>query len=79
MSKLRKNIFFALNHLPLVAFLFKDLRERDSTFKYKVGLMTLNWLYLNDKQSVLSGRWGYCKEYIGPTVKRYAKIIQALK
>ncbi len=41
--------------------------------------MTINWLLLNDKQSVLSGRWGYCEEYIGPTVKEYATIIQSLK
>ena len=45
----------------------------------KDGLMTLNWLWLNDKQSVLSGRWGCCEEYIGPTVKTYAKMIQSLK
>jgi hypothetical protein len=43
------------------------------------GLLTLNWLYLIDKQLVLGGRWGYCEEYIGPTVKRYAKMIQSLK
>jgi hypothetical protein len=39
----------------------------------------MNWLFLNDKQSVLSGRWGYCEEYIGPTVKQYATMIQFLK
>jgi hypothetical protein len=64
---------------PTIVALFKDLRDKHSTFKYKDGLMTLNWLYLNDKQSVLGGRWGYCKEYIGPTVKKYAKMIQSLK
>jgi hypothetical protein len=49
--------------------LFKDLRNKFPSFKYKDGLMTINWLFLNEKQSVLSGRWGYCEEYIGPTVK----------
>ena len=60
--------------------LFRDLRNKYPSFKYKDGLMTLNcWLFLNDKQSVLSGRWGYCEEYIGPTVKEYATMIQSLK
>ena len=59
--------------------LFRDLRDNFPSFRYKDGLMTLNWLWLNDKQSVLSGRWGCCEEYIGPTVKTYAKMIQSLK
>jgi hypothetical protein len=59
--------------------LFTDLRNKFSSFKYKDGLMTMNWLFLNDKQSVLSGRWGYWEEYIGPTVKQYATMIQSLK
>jgi len=59
--------------------LFRDLRDKFPSFTYKDGLMTLNWLWLNDKQSVLSGRWGCCEEYIGPTVKTYAKMIQSLK
>ncbi len=41
--------------------------------------MTLNWLYINDKHSVLSGRWGCCEEYIGPKLKHYAMMIQSLK
>ncbi len=36
--------------------LFRDLRNKYSSFKYKDGLMTMNWLFLNDEQSVLSGR-----------------------
>ena len=59
--------------------LFRDLRNKYSSFKYKDGLMTMNWLFLNDKQSVLSGRWGYCEEKVGLTVKQYAKMIQSLK
>ena len=59
--------------------LFRDLRNKFPSFMYKDGLMAINWLFLNDKQSVLSGRWGCCKEYIGPTVKTYAKMIQSLK
>jgi hypothetical protein len=59
--------------------LFRDLKNKFPSFKYKDGLMTTNWLFLNDKQSVLSGRWGYCEEYIGPTVEEYAKMIQLLK
>jgi hypothetical protein len=43
--------------------LFTDLRNKFSSFKYKDGLMTMNWLFLNNKQSILSGRWGCCKEY----------------
>jgi hypothetical protein len=64
---------------PTIVALFKDLRDKHSMFKYKDGLLTLDWFYLNDKQSVLGGRWVYCEEYIGPTVKRYAKMIQSLK
>jgi len=59
--------------------LFRDLRDNFPSFRYKDGLMTLNWLWLNNKQSVLSGRWGCCEEYIDPTVKTYAKMIQSLK
>jgi hypothetical protein len=59
--------------------LFRDLRNKFPSFKYKDGLMTINWLFLNNKQSVLSRRWGYCEEYIGPTVKEYATMIQLLK
>ena len=59
--------------------LFRDLRNEFPSFSYKDGLMTLNWLYLNDKQSVLSGRWKCCEETIGTTVKKYAKMIQTLK
>ena len=58
--------------------LFRDLRNKFPSFMYKDGLMAMNWLFLNDKQSVLSGRWGPCKEYIGVTVKRYATMIQSL-
>ncbi len=51
--------------------LFRDLRTKFPLFNYKDGLMTLNWLYLNNKQSVLSGRWKCCKETIGIIAKRY--------
>ncbi len=30
--------------------LFRDLRDNFPSFRYKDGLMTLNWLWLNDKQ-----------------------------
>jgi hypothetical protein len=50
--------------------LFRDLRNEIPSFSYKDGLMTLNWLYLNDKQLVLSGRWKCCEESICTTVKR---------
>jgi hypothetical protein len=59
--------------------LFQDLRSAFPSMKYKDALMTLNWLFLNDKQSVLGGRWGCCEEYISPTVRQYAKMIQSLK
>jgi hypothetical protein len=53
--------------------LFRDLRNKFPSFMYKDGLMAMKWLFLNDKQSVLSGRWGPCKEYIGVTVKQYCE------
>jgi hypothetical protein len=56
-----------------------DLRNKFSSFKYKDRLMTMIWLFLNNKQSVLSERWSYCKEYIGPTFKQYATMIKSLK
>jgi len=59
--------------------LFKDLRDKYPSFKYKEGLITLNWLFLNDKHSVLGGRWQCCEETLGPLVKKYAKMIQSLK
>jgi len=59
--------------------LFRDPRNKFPSFSYKDGLMTLNWLYLNDKQSVLGGGWKCCEETIGTTVKKYAKMIQTLK
>jgi hypothetical protein len=62
-----------------IAQLFKDLREQNPSFKYKEGLITLNWLFLNDKQSVLGGRWHSCEETVGPLVKKYTKMIQSLK
>jgi hypothetical protein len=58
---------------------FTNLRNKFSSFKYKDELMTMNWLFLNNKQSVLSGRWGCCEEYIGTVVKQYATMIQSLK
>jgi hypothetical protein len=58
--------------------LFRDLRKEFPSFSYTNGLMTLNWLYLNNKYSVLSGRWKCCEDTIGPTVKKYAKMIQSL-
>lgn len=62
-----------------VAPLFRDLRDAFPTLKYKDALMTLNWLFINDKQSVLSARWCRCEEYVGKTVKVCARMIQSLK
>lgn len=62
-----------------IAPLFRDLRDAYPTLKYKDALMTMNWLWINDKQSVLSARWRYCEEYISPTVKQYTRMIQSLK
>jgi hypothetical protein len=66
-------------HPSTTAPLFRDLRNKFPSFKYKDKLMTINWLFLNNTQSVLSGRWGYCEEYIGPTIKENATMIQSLK
>ena len=54
--------FFGPDPSTIVPF-FQDLRNAFPSLRYKDALMTLNWLYLNDKQSVLSGRWGCCEEY----------------
>ena len=62
-----------------IAHFFKDLRDKYPSFKYKDGLITLNWLFLNDKQSVLGGRWQCCEETVGPLVKKNAKMFQSLK
>ncbi len=75
---IRYKQFFGVD-LSTTAPLFRDLRSKFPSFNYKNGLMTLNWLYLNNKQSVLSGRWKCCKETIGITLNRYAKMIQSLK
>ncbi len=37
-----------------IAPLLRDLRQSFPELKYKDALMTLNWLYINDKHSVLS-------------------------
>jgi hypothetical protein len=81
-NNIRRNMtrykqFYGVNP-STAAPLFRDLRNEFPSFNYKDGLMTLNWLYLNDKQSVLSGRWKCSKETIGTTVKKYAKMIQSL-
>jgi hypothetical protein len=70
--------FYGPDPTTIVA-LFKDLRDKYPSFKYKEGLITLNWLFLNDKHSVLGGRWQCCEETLGPLVKKYAKMIQSLK
>jgi hypothetical protein len=73
-----KQAFFGVDP-STAAPLFRDLRSKFPSFNYKDGLMTLNWLCLNDQQSVLSGRWKCCKETIDITLKRYANMIQSLK
>lgn len=67
------------SHPLIISILLKDLRTDFPLLRNKDALMTLNWLYVNDTQSVLSGRWGCCEEYIGPTVRQYAKMIQSQK
>jgi hypothetical protein len=68
----RSKQFFGLDS-PTTTALFKNMRSKDPNFKLKDGLFMLNWLYLNDKQSVLGGRWGYCEEYIGKQSKAMHK------
>jgi hypothetical protein len=77
-NMMRYKKFYGVDPSP-AAPLFKDLRNKFPSFKYKVELMTINWLFLNYEQSVMSGMWGYCEECIGPTVKRYDKMIQSFK
>ncbi len=77
-NMIRYKQFFGVD-LSTAASLFRDLRRKFLSFNYKDGFMTLNCLYLNNKQSVLSGRWKCCKETIGITLKRCAKKIQSLK
>ena len=47
--------------------------EDNSELNFKDCVMTLNWLTLYDIYPVLSVRWGYYEEYIGPTVIEYGK------
>jgi hypothetical protein len=58
---IRYKQFFGVD-LSTAATLFRDLRSKFPSFNYKDRLMTLNWLYLNNKQSVLSGRWSAAKK-----------------
>ncbi len=77
-NMIRYKQFFGVD-LSTAAPLFRDLRREFLSFNCRDGLMTLNWLYLNNKQSVLGGRWTCCKEAIGITLKRYAKMMQSLE
>jgi len=52
--------------------------EDNSELNFKDCVMTLNWLTLYDIYPVLSVRWGYYEEYIGPTVIEYGKKMAIL-
>ena len=55
-----------------VAPFFVDLRnEYQDDIVFKDCLMTMNWLTLYEPYVVMSGRWKYCEEYIGPRVLEY--------
>jgi hypothetical protein len=58
---------------------FLDLKDAFPDVVFKELLMTLNWFKIYDTQHVLSGRWGYCEEFIGPKVRECGKKMQSLK
>ena len=72
----RFKAFYGLEPTTLVP-VFTDVKDRfpDATFHHL--LLTMNWLTLYDKYLVLSGRWGYHHDTIGPMVWRYARMIQS--
>ena len=48
-----------------------ELREENPEVILKDCLMAMNWLTCYDTYPVLSARWSYCEEYIGPHVIEY--------
>ncbi len=50
-NMIRYKQFFVVD-LSTAAPLFRDLRSKFPSFNYMDGLMTLNWLYLNNKRFV---------------------------
>jgi len=69
--------FYGVDHTTVSSYL-ADLRKEFPKVDYKDCLMTMNWLAIYDTLPVLSARWGYCEEYIGPKVIDYGKKMAIL-
>ena len=79
-NRLRKNntarkaewfkAFYGVKHTTAAPYL-AELREENPEVILKDCLMAMNWLTCYDTYPVLSARWGYCEEYIGPHVIEY--------
>ena len=69
----RFKAFYGLEPTTLVP-VFTDVKDRFPEATFHHLLLTMNWLTLYDKYLVLSGRWGYHPDTIGPMVWRYARM-----
>ena len=72
----RFKAFYGLEPTTLVP-AFTDVKNKFPEATFHHLLITMNWLTLYDKYLVLSGRWGYHPDTIGPLVWRYARMIQS--
>ncbi|KAL7529872.1 hypothetical protein ACHAXR_003199 [Thalassiosira sp. AJA248-18] len=69
--------FYGVEHTTAAPYL-ADLRKEHPDVDFKDCLMTMNWLTGYDVYPVLSARWGYCEEYIGPKVWDYCDKMATL-
>ena len=86
-SRLRKNnaarkavwfkAFYGVEHTTAAPYL-ADLRKDNPGVDFKDCLVAMNWLTCYDTYPVLSARWGYCEEYIGPKVIEYGMMMAKL-
>ena len=74
----RFKAFYGAPPTTVVPF-FTDLKDAYPAIVYKNCLLTMNWVYLYESQIVLSGRWGYCEDFIGRKVIECGKKMQKLK
>lgn len=58
---------------------YTDLMNKYPDANIKDFLMTVNWLKEYSVYEVLAGRWRCCEEYVGPTVKKYGRMMQSFK
>ena len=48
-----------------------DFKNQYSDIVYKDCIMTMHWSALYEPYVGISGRWKYCKEYIGSSIVEY--------